>query len=350
MRNLTFGELRPTIQRATGVCDSATQLALANESEERLLNRPNDPLGSIVRYRFCATAACLTLPRQVRNVIAFRLCDSLGEVRPLWWEFSANGPLLQTADSCPGNQLADHGVAVAFNDVNGTGKKIRVYAHNAADAGKTIILRYYREDTRAKVLTSYGGSVQEGEQLTLVAPPAYAVTTYNVMQGGLYSVIRQATTYPVTLYEYNGTSNTNTLAQYEPSETIPTYRRVMIPGLLQTGRCSGDDAACEARTITALVRLQHVPVALDNDPMVLGNVTALKLMCMAIQREEQNRHGEARELESKAQRELDGELAAYLGPGVQISLNMPSPYVWGAGAIPSSLGSRVGTGVLGCCG
>ena len=43
-------------------------------------------------------------------------------------------------------------------------------------------------------------------------------------------------------------------------------------------------------------------------------------MCMAIQREEQNRLQEAESLEVKAIREIDGELSAYNGDGAKYDI------------------------------
>ena len=259
MRSLLFKTVRPVVARALGECATADRvLAFTNESQERLLNRPTEPLGSTVRYRFCTSNACLTMPRQVRTVLMWSVCASSGTVRPEWYEFLGNGPGQQDEDDCLGNTLIDHGTVPAFQEVDGTGKYIRVYAQHASDAGKKVILRFYRGDTLTKQYTSYGGAVQEGEELTLIAPPNYAMTTATVMKGGLYGVIKAATNYPINLYEYDGISNSATLAQYEPSETNPIYRRYMVPGLSDRDGCGHTDCsgeACDAPTITALLKV-----------------------------------------------------------------------------------------------
>jgi hypothetical protein len=295
-------------------------------------------VGSIVQYRFCSSAYCLVLPRQIQTVLAYSVCGVPGTVRPIWYQFHANGP----GHVCPQDlgpaRLIDQGTVVAFNEVNGASKRIRVYAQNAVDAGKKIILKFYREDTHQKQYTSIDGTVQEGEQLTLVAPSSYAVTSTTVMPGGLYGVIREATQYPVDLFEYDGVTNTANLAFYEPGETNPIYRKVYAPGLGEVGQCGnfcGDSECpaeeCEQTTVTVLARLQHVPVVIDNDTFVIGNPAALKLMAMAIQRELQERFPESVILEQKAKAELNGELAAYHGAGETIGLQVQNRRTFGLG-------------------
>lgn len=323
LRNLTWAKAKTVIAPALGFCTTdARALQFANQAEDRLLQREDDPAGSIVTYRFCTTDYCLVLPRQIQTVLGFDVCGVPGVNRPIWYAFHKNGP----GRTCPQDQtdlrMEDMGTVCCFQNVEGDGKYIRVYAQNAADAGSKIILKYYREDTRQKFYSSIDGVVQEGEEITLVAPPAYAVTSTTVMPGGLYSVIKDETDYPVDLFEYDGVTNTANLAFYEPGETHPIYRKVFVPGLAERGSCSNtcddtetcedDEDDCHERvTVEVLARLQHVPIRNDHDSFIVGNIEALKLMAMSIQRELQERFEESAILEAKALREIKGELASY---------------------------------------
>ena len=347
MRTLTLGQAKPTIARVMNNCqDNVLIKDRLNEAESRLLNRPDKPVGSLARYRICVgISSCLTWPRQIRTIEAFAVCSTPGVIRSEWFEFIGwpNGIGLQNAENMPGTMLIDRGTSCAFDDVVATvaqPRRIAAIADNAADVGKKIVLRYVTSAAQKKY-SSIGGVVQEGEQLTLVAPgPAFpgnaALTSNNVATGGLYHVVKDVTQYPVRLYEYNPTapvlpaSITKMLAQYEPSETVPIYRRSFVPGLTNMGACPNSSADCtENKQITALVKLQHVPVVVDNDPLVIGNLAALKLMVMAILREEQNRHDEAMILEAKARAEIDGELSSYLGDGMVSALKVQGDF--GAG-------------------
>lgn len=352
MNALTLAKTRPAISRVLGVCNESAKVPIyVNEAQERLLNRADKPVGSLAKMRICAgTSGCLTWPRQVRTIEAFAVCSAPGVVRSEWFEFMGypNGIGLQGEDSMPGTMLLDRGTACAFDDVIATvaaPRKICAIADNIADVGKKITLRYY-DSNGNKVYTpqivppSTTAVVQEGERLTLISPipafPGNAVfTASNVMTGGLYSVIKDVTQYPIRLYETSAVpAIVKLLALYEPSEEVPIYRRSFIPGFQNMGACHGseDEDCTENKLLTAYVKLQHVPVVVDNDPLVIGNLAALKLMVMAILREEQNRHDEAAVLEAKAAREIDGELSSYLGDGMVPALKVQGGDLFGAGS------------------
>lgn len=345
MNTLTLGTVREVISRVLGVChDSPKVPPYVNEAQTRLLNRSDKPVGSLAKMRICCgSSGCLTWPRQVRTIEAFAICSTPGIVRSEFFEFIGypNGIGLQNENNMPGTMLLDRGTSCTFDDVQDTvaaPRKVCAIADNIADVGKKITIRYY-DSNGNKVYTSIGGVVQEGEQLTLVSPipafPANAVfTSSNVMTAGIYHVVKEVTEYPVRLYETSTVPViTKLLSVYEPSEEVPIYRRSFIPGLQNMGGCANSTADCtENKMLTAYVKMQHVPVVVDNDPLVLGNLAAIKLMVMAILREEQNRHDEAAILEAKAAREVDGELASYMGDGMVPALKVQGDGLFGAGS------------------
>lgn len=351
MNSATLGTIKAVIADAENACPNNEKVArLVNQAQERLLNRPDKPVGSMVEMRFCVGASdCLVWPRQVRTIEAYAICSTPGTIRPPWFSYIGypNGNGLVGRNSCPGNQLIDKGMTCAFDDVQSSTtapRRIAAIASNAADIGKKITLRYL-DSNGQKVYSSIGGVVQEGEQLTLVDPASVfpsnaAVVSSNVATNGLYGVIKETTQYPIYLYEYDPTapvlpaSITKQLAQYEPSEQVPIYRKSLVPGLTQWQTCcdnSTNTDCTDNKALTALVKLQHVPVVVDNDPLVIGNVAALKLMVMAIMRENSNRFDESALLEAKARAELDGELSSYLGDGMRTAIRMEQPDCFGAG-------------------
>lgn len=345
MRNLVYASVKSIVARALGICPTKTRVRdFVNEAQERLLNRKDAPVGSLVPYRFCSRESCLVLPRQVVAVEGYSVCGVPGVVFPIWYTHHINGPGAICPQDASFNRAIDQGTVVSFENVNGnadgTGNYIRIYAQSATDAGKRIVLKYYRADTRAKQYTSYDGVVQEGEAIILVAPPNYAITSTTIMRGGLYGVVKDITNYPVNLYEYDGVTNLRMLAWYEPSEELPVYRKMYLPGLGEIGSCGSgcgddcpeqDDETCVRVTVDTLVKLQHVPVVQDNDPLVIGNSAALKLMAMAIQREEQERLKESAYFEGKAMAELEGERAAYLGTSTVMPIQVQGRDTFGVG-------------------
>lgn len=344
MFNLIVSQARSAIARVLNVCETdPAVLTILNEAESRLLNRSDKPVGSLVRVKFCLNRqSCFSWPRQIQTVEAYAVCNQPGIIRGPAFEFigypNGIGPQHGGGGWCGANMLLDRGTAVSFEDVNATSeaKKIELLATNAADVGKTVILKYY-DSNGNKVYTSIDGVVQEGEELTLVAPPASVLTSRDVLTDGLYQVIKEVTDYPIIMYEVNSadtTDRTKMLSYYEPSETTPIYRRSFVPGV--GGCCADDDddeeEDCdEVRHITALVKLQHVPLVNNNDTLVIGNLPALKLMVMGILREEQNRFDESQYFKAEAARELDGELASYTGDGQVQAVRVQEPAIFGAG-------------------
>lgn len=339
MRTLTWAEAKPSIKRVIGTCSDAVALELANEAQERLLNREVDPVGAWQRLRVCVGSCCtLVWPRQVLQIKAWWLCDQPGQYVSEWWEthgWWSGGWGLATPDSSMGLTMVDTGTRCCFNNVVSTTtapRKIQVVAQNASDNGKFITLRYL-DSNGSRVYTSIDGVVQEGERLALSTTGT--LTSNNVFNAGLYHVVKAVTNYPVRVYEYDPATNTQTnlLALYEPSETTPIYRASMLPGLSNysscCSSCSTDTDCVNNKVVTIACRLQHVPVVVDNDPFILGNLAALKLMVKSIKMEEQHELAMAATYAGMAAREIDGEIAAYLGDGMTIPIRMPDTGVWG---------------------
>lgn len=341
MRKLTLGSARDTIKKVVEKCSTHSDVAAyINEAQERLLNRPNDPIGSLMRYRVCVgTDNSLVMPRQVRSIRAYWLCEQPGRLVSEWWEaigYENGGIGLQDTDSHPGRLMIDYGRTCCFKNVSSSSsatRKIQVVAQNAADNGKKITLRYI-DSSGNRVYSSIDGVVQEGERLTLSTDGA--LTSSNVGNAGLYHVIKETTNYPVRIYSYNPTTSeqVSLLGLYEPSENEPIYRKYAIPGLTDMAGCDSASDDCSAnKTLTVLLKLQHVPVVVDNDPLVIGNLAALKLMVKGIKMEERHETELAEYYFNSAARELDGEISSYLGEGVELAMKVQDTETWGAGGI-----------------
>lgn len=342
MRRLTYGQIKETIARVVGQCSTSSDvLAYTNEAQEMLLNRSTDPVGSWMRYQVCTgTEDCLVWPRQIRTIKAFWVCNTPGRFVSEWYEavgFWEGGRGQRDSDSYSGNLLIDRGTACSFDNVIATTaepRKIQVVAADSSDNGKKITLRYIDSNGNRKY-TSIDGVVQEGEELILST--SGTLTSSNVATNGLYHVVKATTNYPVRLYSYdvNSATQSSLLAVYEPSETVPIYRRTFLPGLTDMAACPGAESVdCTAnKSVTVLARLQHVPVVVDNDPLVIGNVAALKNQVQAIIMRERHEYQAARELEDVAARELDGEIASYLGDGLLITTRHADVETYGAGGV-----------------
>lgn len=333
MNLVTLGTAKTKIARVLGVCTTDSAVAeYLNEAQERLLNRPGKPVGSYVRYAICVNDSCLTWPRQIRSIEAFAVCDTPGQVHSSWYEFLTNGPGMLHDDDMPGTKLVDREMACTFDDITAgeVDRNVRVTTDVAETAG-TYIWLYGNDENGNWIRSQIGGVWYDGERIDLSTAPVNSTHFFT----SLVRVNKAATNGIVRLYEWNSTTAAvvKALAYYEPSETLPIYRRSFIPGLADMQTCENSTDDCDNRTVTVLARLQHIPVSADNDFLVIGNLPALKLMVMAIKAEEDGDIEKAQVLEAKAQRELDGELAAYLGDGQMPDIRVEDRSLFGGGGV-----------------
>jgi hypothetical protein len=340
MNTLTLTAARDTVARALKMCptdaNGATDTRIRdylNEAQQRLLNRPNNPVGSTQRYRFVVTDTSVVLPRQVRTVIKGAWCSAPATVRPEWYEFDHNGPGILDTDGFAGSSIIDHGTDCKFGDLTSgeTDRKIWVTT-DAAEAAASYLWLYGYDENGQWIRSLIDGTWHDGERFDLGTAPALTTNKYTF----LTRVHKDVSNGIVRLYEWSTTTAAvvRQLAQYEPSEKDPIYRRVFLPSVTTSGSCCGAEAESDPM-VTLLVKLQHIPVSADLDAFVIGNLPALKLMCMAIQAEEEQRYADSANLQLLAAGEIDGELAAYMGDGVKIGMSFD--YGFGAGNIENPL-------------
>lgn len=304
------------IPKVLQLCASDSTGALQrylNESVLRLLPR-GQWRGTVLLYRLCPAANCITWPRQVESILAFSVCDQPLTIRSHWYEFLGYGPgNISVGSDCSGDKLKDRGLAVAFDDICGEDKKIRVYCDNPNDAGKTILLQGY-DSNRNWVLTDNGDT--NGELVTLAMPWTDTDTIW--MPAGLVGVQKALTRGVVRLFELDTVNALQRpLAIYEPDELVPEYRRSVVPGLTRHGAGSNSSDTCTQPTVTVLAKLKFVPVQSETDYLLIGNIAALKDMCQAIKKREDNLIGEAIAYEQSAVAVLEQELSNFHGDGTQ---------------------------------
>ena len=341
MNRLNLLACRPTISRIIGVCETDSRVPqFLNEAQERLIPK-GKWLGTVQRYRFCGNSSCVTLPRQVETVEAWWLCNVPGEVRDRWYENLGNGPGLRTDTAGSPRQLIDRGTACVYNDMSGANSFVNVQSSVAEAADARILIRGYDQNAqwiRTQEPASSGVWI-DGEYVAINTTGTRSVNKFSTVT----ETIKPVTKGPVNLYEWPQAlgANFQQIAYYESDETIPIYRRYLIPNIANSGTCCGASSDCEDKAVTLLVKLRHIPVVNDNDFMILGNLAALKLMVMAILKEERNRFSEAQAYEAKAIGELQNELSSFEGDGAIPVIRFADSSIWG-GAVDNALGWNYG--------
>lgn len=303
-----------------------------NESQRRLLRRGKF-WGTYASFRMCVTDGCLVWPRQIAAIEAVAVCNEPITIRNSWFEFLENSAGLQGPSDCSGshscgcgaNQLHDRGTAVAFADIRGTNKKIRVYADVAEAADAKILLQGYDENNIWIRTESSPGVWVDGEYVAISTTPTNSTKFFSA----LVAVQKPVTNGIVRMFEYNNdTTIQRPIAIYEPDETRPNYRKSFIQGL--PSKCCGE---CETATVTVMAKLEFIAATKDTDWLIIGNLDAIKDMCQSIRKTENNLFDEATAWEAKAIVELQRELRHYLGGGIVQPLRMARRNVSGAGVM-----------------
>jgi len=320
MMRLQLKHVSAIVGNALSFCSDDSRIAnYVNRACERLLYEMKS-VGTFAKYRICVSdSGCVTWPREIETIESFAICSTPGSVRSQWYEFLQSGPgIVGAGNPVGGNQLIDQGEFPAFDDVIGTGKKIGIYCDAQEAAGKSINLQYY--DSSGQFVTStVDGAVIDGESIALPPAGTYAYTSRQVMAGGLVRVYKDTTKGVVRLYEFNtATAALRPLAFYERDETVPVYRRSLIPSLCGQG-CG---TTSTTKSITVIAKLRYMPVSDQNDFLIISHADAIRLAAQGILKEENNKLEEAAAFFAMAIRCLDRQLHHYNGDGVQQPIAM----------------------------
>lgn len=314
--------------------------ALVNLAIKNLLQAGEMFYGSFQEIIFCVTSGCLVLPRQVAGIESISVCGQPITVRNRWYQYLPSigirsdqrqeGPNWN-CDSCGGEGLLDRGETCCFADIiNGTGnKKIKVYADVTESASAKILLLGYDQNSQwVRSETSPGSGIwQDGEYVAISTTPTLSTKFFSALTG----VQKPVTNGTVRLYEYDTTLTTQrAIAIYEPSETNPAYRKMLISGLGGARYCNCDDATDNTTQVTVMAKLEFVPVSKDTDWLLIGNFSALESEVQSILKRRNNLAQEAMEWHAMAVQTLRQEARHYLGRGVVNPMRMQPRTLAGA--------------------
>ena len=343
---LTLGAARPTIAEAIGVCESSPRIPkILNLAVARLLPRGKWK-GTYQRYRTCVSSGCITLSRHMETLEAFALCAVPGVIRNAFFEFQGTSYGVLREGDCPGNTAVDRGLACTFDDI-GNSKTIKLKTFCDCDEAAGSYITYLGYDANNNwILTQLpDGSFIDGERVPLSTTAQISVNYFTK----LVAVQKPITNCNVRTYAYDipSMANVKALAIYEPDETLPQYRRYLIPGLGMSGTQSNCVDDCDQHQIDMLVKMAFLPVRRDTDYLIIGNLPALELACMAIQAEKNNQwedanvlwEGQLVNVHGRPERRngaiplLEAELANFEGDGPVATPRIQDPALFGAGYI-----------------
>lgn len=305
--------------------------------------------GTYASFRMCVTNGCVTLPRQIACVESAAICGVPLTVRDQWFEYLESGAgLIDGQCGLWGErglwgEASMRGRSPTFSDIKQPGSQIKFVCDVAADVGQVVIVTGWDANGNT-VRTMQGGVWANGEAITLAQGAGTVSTTvFARIQDILFPQVMDGQSW---LYEHSGSVD-RLIGQYEYNNTRPSFARYQFPSLTPNpaacgippcpGPCNTNSQVQPQLTISCdypanfrvdiMGKLEHIPVALDNDYLILGNSNAMLVMMQGIQKsiEEPNAIVKDQILavaQKAAEILLDQELNHYRGDGVVTSFNV----------------------------
>jgi len=333
---LTLGDVRPTVAKMLSMSSTDSRVVgYINEAQERLLYKGKWP-STYARYSVTNSNGTITWPRQLETIESVAVDDRPAVVRNEWFEFLETGIGLVSSSGSDAGTLVDRGQACTFSDISNVStepdKKLRIF-YNSVDNGKSITLQGYNENGD---WLRTGSPAIDGKKYTFdtasdtasseVLGASHYLTT-DEKWSVLSAVRKDVTSYNVTIHEIEATGEITArqIADYEPTETSPVYRRSLITGLIDDGTST--------TTVTVVGKLRFIPAVKDEDWLFINYESPIKELVMSIRKAEQNLVKEAQVYEARAVSLMEEYLMHYLGDGAAMIPKFTSPATHGGGGV-----------------
>lgn len=319
-----------------------------NEAQDSLLKRGHW-WGTMARFQIAATAGLITMPREVATIEAVSTNSQILPIHDFWFEWLANGwgPVDESVpDGRPTCEYRGH-YPTAF-DIVGTNKSLRFVCDLPIDSGKQVLVQGYDDATPPNLIRSQIGATgefQNGEYeelRTAIQPVTYSGTAFSRITDIIFPDDMQGQCW---LYEKDLSVPALTerlIGQYDANNPRPSFARYFFPGIIAV-------TGGQTVSVEVLAKLEFIPVKVDTDHLMIGNLPALKKACMAIKAEEELRFADASLLMNGgvnpksnvriigAIDELNFELDHYLGTGRRIGMTIQGLNIGTVEEVPNLL-------------
>lgn len=270
----------------------------------------------------------ITLPREVARLEFVNACKNPIQVNNQFYEYLqfGNGRLPK---DCPERdnfcitQTMSRNNVCTFKDLVTGPKIIRAYATDSSDKNKRILFQGL-DNNNNSIYTQDVLNRVNGVFLMLTQPFVDAPMQFNHLSG----IQKDITAGPVHVFQVDPATGEETLmVTLQAGEETAWYRRYYLDSL-PCGCCHAPvtvGTACPMVQVTAIAKLEPIPVRVDTDYMLIQNEEALIEEAQAIRYSEMDTveaKSMAQEKHTQAVRYLNGELTHYLGkdtPAVNFS-------------------------------
>ena len=318
---ITLSDIKTNIARLLSMAGTdARVIDYINEAQERLIYKGKWK-GTYARYIITSSNGCITWPRQLETIESVAVNEAPAVVRNEWFEFLESGIGLLDSDNSDVKTLVDRGEAATFGDISGTDKKLRLYTTVTLDADLKVLLLGYDEDGEwIRSLDAVTNTYHDGEYVTLTTTFVDTLNNFTIVTG----VQKPVTEGNVKMYEKTDVTDVlRMIANYEPDETRPIYRRSLISGIKDDG----------LDVIQVIGKMRFVPASKDTDWLHISNEPAIKEMVMSIRKAENNLPQEAKIYEERAVSLLQEQLLHYMGDGAVAVPRFQNVATFGGGGV-----------------
>lgn len=317
---LTFAQLKASrVPKRLGYCpDDERFRDDYNFAQEQLLNHGRWK-GTTAWVQFCVdTLGCVVQPRNVETVERWAVSGVPAHMENWYWSFIRYVGKIPTCKNC-GNcgsvsgcgcgalyavQMGTSPLYIRMQAIPGP-RYLKLYPRSISDVGKRVLIQGY-DDNQEWVRRSYSGAYVDGEYITLSVPFAISTARYTAVTGAQKDI----TDMPVKVYSYNDADAVEVqLAEWDSDEVNPSYTVFQMP----KAACQGCKGARGSVTVDAIVKLAHIPVRLDTDWLLIGNLVAIEHAMRGQQHYANNRDTEGDKEMLRAINQLNHELRTFTG-------------------------------------
>jgi len=292
----TFQQIRLSrIPQVLGLCaaDAPSIAAYVNEALVRLIEAGGNEgwWGNYAKVIFDVdpNTPYITTGRDIARLEDMDVCRTPIRIQNSFYEFLEFGCGLQRQrPDCAGRintrcgcqdsvQAYDRGTVPTMRDVT-PGNKLRIYMTNAADTGKKLFFQA-KDGNDKPIYTLNSGVPSNGFFITLDNMVPFIESPMNI--SSIQNIAKDLTIGAVQVYGVNPSTDEQTLLSiYAPNETTPAYRRYFLSNL--PSQCCDCDSPTGTVQVTAMAKLEFVPVSADTDFLLIGNIPAIKEECQSI--------------------------------------------------------------------
>src|SRR6478735_5090828 len=183
---LTLAAATPLLARfaVQGACATDPRvLEKINEARQRRMEKPQMWKGKVQRFLFCASKACVTLPREIETVEAATVCNQPMKMRGPWYDVLDSGP--GSGGLCNTDAVIDRGDGyVTFADFDQP-RNVKVYADVPETSTARMLLQGFDENgNRVRTWDDRDSAYVDGEYVAISnESPAVSVTVFSVLDG-----------------------------------------------------------------------------------------------------------------------------------------------------------------------